>query len=54
MNIFRISLLLLLSATPPAQTVTPQAGAIHNSAIVVDAHADTPQRFLYENFDIGN
>src|ERR1700730_1124958 len=54
MNIFRISLLLLLSATLPAQTVTPQARAIHNSAIVVDTHADTPQRFLYENFDIGN
>src|ERR1700736_5416311 len=53
MNIFRISLLLLLSATLPAQTVTPQARAIHNSAIVVDTHADTPQRFLYENFDIG-
>jgi membrane dipeptidase len=54
MNIFRISLLLLLSATLPAQTVTPQARAIHNSAIVLDTHADTPQRFLYENFDIGN
>jgi membrane dipeptidase len=54
MNIFRISLLLLLSAPLPAQTVTPQARAIHNSAIVVDTHADTPQRFLYENFDIGN
>src|ERR1700730_9854265 len=53
MNIFRISLLLLLSATLPAQTVTPQARAIHNSAIVVDKPADTPQRFLYENFDIG-
>ena len=54
MNIFRISLLLLLSAPLPAQTVTPQARAIHNSGIVVDTHADTPQRFLYENFDIGN
>jgi membrane dipeptidase len=54
MNISRSSLLLLLSATLAAQTVTPQARAIHNSAIVVDTHADTPQRFLYENFDIGN
>jgi len=54
MNIFRISLLLLLSATLAAQSVTPQARAIHNSAIVVDTHADTPQRFLYENFDIAN
>ena len=53
MNIFRICVLLFLSATLAAQTVTPQAHAIHNSAIVVDTHADTPQRFLYENFDIG-
>jgi membrane dipeptidase len=34
--------------------VTPKAKAIQNSAIVVDTHADTPQRFLYEGFDIGN
>ena len=34
--------------------VTSRAQAIHNSAIVVDTHADTPQRFLDENFDIGN
>ena len=54
MNIFRSSLFLLLSASLAAQTVTPRARAIHNSAIVVDTHADTPQRFLYENFDIGN
>ena len=54
MNIFRSSLLLLLSASLAAQTVTPRARAIHHSAIVVDTHADTPQRFLYENFDIGN
>jgi membrane dipeptidase len=26
---------------------------IHDSAIVVDGHADTPQRFLNENFDMG-
>jgi len=40
-----------------AQTNTPvsaKAQAIHQSAIVVDTHADTPQRFLYENFDIGS
>jgi membrane dipeptidase len=54
MNILRSSLFLLLSATLFAQTVTPQARAIHDSAIVVDTHADTPQRFLYEKFDIGN
>src|SRR5438132_2953261 len=37
-----------------AANVTPRARQIHNSAIVVDTHADTPQRFLDENFDIGN
>ncbi|HEV1994183.1 MAG TPA: membrane dipeptidase [Candidatus Acidoferrum sp.] len=30
------------------------ARAIHNSAIVVDTHEDTPQRFLDENYDIGS
>jgi membrane dipeptidase len=34
--------------------VSPRARAVHDSAIVVDTHADTPQRFLDENFDIGN
>lgn len=34
--------------------ISAQARAIHNSAIIVDTHADTPQRFLDENFDIGN
>src|SRR5256886_11307528 len=38
------------SDTPPK----PSALQIHNSSIVVDTHADTPQRFLDENFDIGN
>jgi membrane dipeptidase len=35
-------------------TVSAHARAIHDSAIVVDTHADTPQRFLDENFDIGS
>jgi membrane dipeptidase len=39
------------SQTPP---VSARALKIHNSAIVVDTHADTPQRFLDEHFDIGN
>jgi membrane dipeptidase len=38
----------------PDQTVSPQARALHNSALVVDTHADTPQRFLDEGFDIGS
>jgi membrane dipeptidase len=29
------------------------ATAIHQSALIIDTHADTPQRFLDENFDIG-
>jgi membrane dipeptidase len=35
-------------------TVSPKAQKIHASAIVVDTHADTPQRFLDEKYDIGN
>ncbi|HTF44998.1 MAG TPA: dipeptidase, partial [Terriglobales bacterium] len=54
-----VSLMLVLGLIPArvsAQTaaVSPQARAIHDSAIVVDTHADTPQRFLDENFDIGS
>src|SRR6202158_2049863 len=55
MNHFRFLLFaLLLSVSLAAQTVSPRARAIHDSAIIVDTHADTPQRFLYGNFDIGN
>ncbi len=35
-------------------SVTSKAKAVHDSAIVVDTHADTPQRFLDEGFDIGS
>jgi membrane dipeptidase len=48
------SVLLICSGFGMAQEVSPRARAIHNSAIVVDTHADTPQRFLDENFDIGS
>lgn len=34
---------------PKADTST----AIHQSALIIDTHADTPQRFLNENFDLG-
>jgi len=48
-----ISLALTLSAS--AQTaISAKAREIHDSAIVIDTHADTPQRFLDENFDIGS
>ncbi len=42
------------SDDPNNPMITARARAIHDSAIVVDTHADTPQRFLDENFDIGN
>src|SRR6478609_1741188 len=48
------ALTLLLSSLALTQTISPRARAIHDSAIIVDTHADTPQRFLYEGFDIGN
>jgi len=40
------------SAQP--NSVSAKARAIHDSAIVVDTHEDTPQRFLDENYDIGS
>jgi membrane dipeptidase len=50
-----LSLLLpLLLSSAPAQTITPKAQKIHDSAIIVDTHADTPQRFLDDNYDIGS
>jgi membrane dipeptidase len=39
--------------TPPS-SVTAKVMEIHNSAIIVDTHADTPQRFLNGNYDIGS
>lgn len=34
--------------------ISAKARAIHESALIVDTHADTPQRFLDEGFDIGS
>ena len=49
---------LAVSLPAPAQTadsgVSARARAIQNSALVVDTHADTPQRFLDDNFDMGS
>jgi membrane dipeptidase len=45
---------LAQSPSPSGPSVSPKAQAIHNSAVVVDTHADTPQRFLDEGFDIGS
>jgi membrane dipeptidase len=43
-----------LAQSNDASSISPRARAIHDSAIVVDTHADTPQRFLDEKFDIGS
>lgn len=40
--------------TAQESPVGARARAIHNSAIVVDTHEDTPQRFLDDNYDIGS
>ena len=56
-----LSCLLLAAASAVAQSsdssgalVSARARAIQESAIVIDTHADTPQRFLDEGFDIGS
>jgi membrane dipeptidase len=41
-------------ATVPDMIISARARQIHDSALVVDTHADTPQRFLDEGFDIGS
>jgi membrane dipeptidase len=51
--------LLLLASTSFAQTASKKPTkpiswkAIHNSAIIVDTHADTPQYLVDENLDLG-
>jgi membrane dipeptidase len=42
------------SANLSDSPVGSRARAIHDSALIVDTHADTPQRFLDEGFDIGS
>jgi len=34
--------------------ISARARQIHDSALIIDTHADTPQRFLDEGFDIGS
>jgi membrane dipeptidase len=48
-----IAVVLFVSETIVAQ-VSPKARAIHDSAIVVDTHADTPVRFLDGGFDVAS
>jgi membrane dipeptidase len=41
-------------STGPDMVISARARQIHNSALIIDTHADTPQRFLDEGFDIGS
>ena len=63
----RISLALLLVVLPallsaqtqakPSRRIMPKTlspEAVHRSAIVIDTHADTPQRFVDEHFDLSD
>jgi len=54
-----LSFLIVFSTFLFAQSSVPagvgsKAMQIHNSALVIDTHADTPQSFLDGNFDIGS
>jgi membrane dipeptidase len=42
------------NAIPLQEQISEKARAIQDSALVIDTHADTPQRFVDENFDIGS
>jgi membrane dipeptidase len=42
------------SADSSAVAISAKARAIQASALVIDTHADTPQRFLDEGFDMGS
>ena len=54
-RILAVALLLALAVPGYAQSaVSEKAREIQNSALIVDTHADTPQRFLDENYDIGS
>jgi membrane dipeptidase len=48
------AMLACASAQDSGPTVSAKARQIHESALVIDSHADTPQRFLDERFDIGS
>ncbi len=61
LRIVALACLLLLTffaagqnATPLKAQISAKARAIQDSAIIIDTHADTPQRFVDENFDIGS
>jgi membrane dipeptidase len=37
----------------PADDISSRARQLHFSSVVFDTHADTPQRFLFDHFDLG-
>ncbi len=45
---------LAVSAQNPSKKPAPDWRAIHQSAIIIDGHADTPQRFADEGFDMAS
>ena len=52
-----LTCVLLLSASAVAQSAASKPAtsswqSIHNSALIIDTHADTPGRFVDENFDL--
>jgi membrane dipeptidase len=49
-----LALIVPASSQDAGPTVSAKARQIHDSALVIDTHADTPQRFLDENYDIGS
>src|SRR5689334_9367251 len=54
-SFFTSSSLLMAQAKPSKRTGrSSSARQIHNSALIVDTHADTTQRLLDEKFDMAN
>jgi membrane dipeptidase len=43
----------LLSYKMPADEISDRARNLHFSSIVLDTHDDTPQRFFFQHFDLG-
>ncbi len=52
--VLALALSLLTQAQTSDAAVSAKARQIHDSALIIDTHADTPQRFLDENYDIGS
>ncbi|HEV2989728.1 MAG TPA: dipeptidase [Candidatus Angelobacter sp.] len=57
LQVFFFALTLTAGSTfaqaPKVSKTADSANSIHESAIIIDTHADTPQRFLDGNFDLG-